>query len=815
MIAEKKDTTYYSNSLEGRETNISKNSGVFDAERVLYILLGKWPIIVFSIFLVFSLSQIYLRYTIPKYSVVTKLLIKDTRNSSGMSETVVFQDLGILNAGRNIDNEVQILKTFYLMEEVVKRLNLQYSYVSQGRLKSSDLYKESEVTVLAWEPQDSNATKSHEIHLKFNKGNQIEATLGTKVYKGQIGQLLKLPIGNLTLGIEDYRRFNSNFNSSEITLHISPISVAAAKFNSSLAINLDLKSRGTVLEIVFLDVNPQRGLDILNKLVEVYNETEITDKNRIYENTVKFIDERMNILGTELRSVEGAVADFKSKKGAVDLGGEGSLLLGESSVNNKEIVALEAEIQIIGAIKAQLQKDAAKFDFVPAGESLSSDFLRDLVSTFNQTLIERERLMSKLGAKNPEIESIERQIINLRLNILETMGSIERDLTVKKNSLLTQSMNITSRIRTLPETQKQLLEIQRQQSIKQELYLYLLQKREEAALSLSVTVANNRVIEPPRFTGKVSPKENQVKLIALSVGAFLPIFILLLLQAINRKVMVEGHITAQTSAPILGTIPQSELKDSIVINERNRSAIAEMFRLIRANFQFVGSGVDNKVICFTSSVSGEGKSFVSLNLGLTFAIGGKRVVLIELDLRKPKLGQYFGFKKGSSKGVTDYLVNPFLKVKDILHATPHNPNLYFISSGPIPPNPSELLLNDRLDQLFSELRKEFDFVMVDTPPIGLVSDALLINKYLDATIFIVRQGVTQQRQLQIVEDIHIKNKMPRVYLIFNGIRFGVGGYGYGGGYGYNYGYNYGYGYGYYAGDRKAVPKWKRVLTFWK
>jgi capsular exopolysaccharide synthesis family protein len=781
-----------------------------DIEKIFFIIIRRWPLIILSAILSYLAANIYLRYATPKYSAGTRVLIKDTKASGGMSEATIFQDLGILNTGRNLDNEVEILKTSFLMEEVVRKLNLQYTYESQGRLKSREVYKESPFVVLAWEPYETFENKTVQIEVTQLKKDQIQLVIDGKKINGTFGQAIKTPYGQVTIGSPEYR--SKVTDSKNILITIKSIATAASLYSKSLSVSLDAKTRSTVLQLSFTDVSPNRAIDVLKALIDVYNSTEVADKNRVYENTVEFIDNRMTLLGDELRTVESDVADFRAKNNAVNLSGEGALLLGESSQSNREIAALDAQLEMARAIKNQLNKEGFDFSIVPTSESLTSPALASLLNTFNQLILERERTQKLYGNKNPEIEIIEKQLTNLRLNILENISVAERDMMVRRDMLDTQSKSITTRIKTLPGTEKQLLEIQRQQQIKQELYLYLLQKREEAALSLSVTVANNRVIEPPRFNGQVAPKEKIIRLFSISFGILFPVLVLLFLQAINKKVMNEDQIIKNCSVPILGTIPFAGDSNNVIVSEGKRSAGAEMFRLVRANLQFVGEGSYNKVLLFTSSISGEGKSFISINLGLTLALAKKKVILIELDMRKPKLAKYLGITSGGRKGITDYLVDENISLDDITRDLSYHENLKWIPCGNLPPNPSELILSERLRQLFEQLRNLYDYVLIDTPPVGLVSDALLLNKLVDTSVYVVRQGVTEIRQLKVVQDINDNNKLPRPYIIFNGVKFGSGGYGYGTGYGYGYGYNYGYGYGYYSDDQKKKRSiWGRIM----
>ncbi len=787
------------------------NESLFDARKIFYIIIRRWPIILISVLLALLGSNFYVRYAKPSYAATLKMLIKDTRMSAGMSEAYVFQDLGLLNSTRNLDNEIEILRSPYLMEEVVRRNKLQYNYATKGRLKSNDLYLESPVTVLEWVAADSSYNKEVSMDIILNTNGKYKLTVNDEIFEGELGLPINLPLGILTLVGSKNISKSLGTNGKEININIKSIVQAASAFSKNLTVSFDKKSNSTVVELKMLDEKPSRAKDILNILIDVYNESEVKDKNRIYENTVNFIDERMGILTSELREVEGNVASFRSKTGAINLVTESNLILSQETGFIERFAEKEGQLQIVRGIKRQLNSEGNQFSIVPSSPSLTNPGLVVLINSFNQLLLEREKQIGINGQKNPNVELIERQLGNLRLSIIENINGIERDIQVTKGTLESEQKAINSKISAIPETQKKLLEIERQQAIKQQLYLYLLQKREEAALSLNVTVANNRIIDPPRFSGQVAPKTKQIKLAALALSIFLPIIFILLSQALNSKVLSELNIIENTSTPILGNIPYSETKDHVAISEKKRSAIGEMFRLLRANLQFVGEGTHNRIIAFSSSVSGEGKSFITLNTGLTLALGGKKVIIIELDMRKPKVVNYLGEGKAVNKGITDFIVNDEVGIDEVINKSNLNANLDYIASGPLPPNPSELLLSDKLEILFKGLKERYDYVLVDTPPLGLVSDALLINKLIDCTIFIVRQGLTEQRQLRIVEDINKNGKMPRVYIVFNGIRYDYGGYGYGSGYGYGYNYGYGNGYGYYSNENSKVSFWKRLF----
>jgi capsular exopolysaccharide synthesis family protein len=805
MVANQSESNF-KKIVESPSFDGTKFNSEFDSKSLFLQIIRKWPIIILTIALGYFGANLYLKYTTPNFSALMKLLVKDTRYSSGMTESTIFADLGILNTSRNLDNEIQILKTNYLMEEVVKKLNLQYSYYTEGRLKTNELYEESPVLVAAWTPVDSFFTRSMEFELRLLEGGKFKLFHNNKIFDGDYGKAINLGFGQVTFSNNVQRNKRNFFQGERLMVRISPINTTAARLSRNLKVSVDVKSRSTVLELSFTDPIQMRASRILQELVNVYNYSEISDKNRIYEYTLRFIDERLEKLGTDLKVVEGNVASFKSLNGAVNLEGEGNILLDESFSSERGMNDIDAKIEIATYIRDKIMMNPNKFEILPTSDALETPSLFGLLNTFNSLILEREKLISTVGSKNPNIDLIDKQLNNLRKNIIENINQAERDLKTRRNVFASREKVINSKIQVIPEKEKQLIEIERQQIIKQQLYLYLLQKREETALSLNVTVANNRVIEPVMMQGQVTPKPTQVKLMGISLGLLLPIIIIILLQVMNNKVMVEDHIKEKTTVPILCTIPFTEQTNHVVISDTKRSAAAEMFRLMRANLQFIGEGISNKVIAITSSISGEGKSFITVNLGLTLAVAGKKVLIMEMDMRKPKLAGYLGHQKGMGKALTEYLVDDKIEIEEIIYKSNIHANLFYVPCGPIPPNPSELLLSEKLKALLDELKGEYDYVLIDTPPIGLVSDALLFSRTVDVTFYIVRQNLTERRQLNILEELRVNKKMPRLYVIFNGIKFGRGGYGYGDSYGHGYGYNYGYGYGYYGEDkgRKAI-----------
>lgn len=752
---------------------------------LIFSYLRYWPLFIAATVIFLLAAYFYLKYTTPLYQSSIKILIKNDKNSGQLSEAAVFEDLGINAVEQNIENEIEIFKSTYLMAQVVKNLGLQYRVIKKGYVRDVDLYNDGPVNILEWTPY-KQPFKPFKLLLNAEAGkNSYEAVYNNKVYKGRFGSALKLPQGILTL----IRK--NDFSSSaikDIYLEVENIESVSGSLASKMSTAV-VGKRSSIIQINIYDEHPERSRDILAELIKVYDINQVNDKNRILKNTINFLNDRLNIITQEVSNVDGNVERFKSSNQITDLSSEGAAIMQEANSYSKSITDIAIQEEILNGIQSTLQKNPKQFEFVPSNSGLTNLTLNNLLQTFNQLLLDREKVKTNLGPGHPNNAILEEQLSNLRSNIIENVVSMKRDLITSKNALRSREINLNSRLNSLPSQERQLIEIQRQQSIKQNLYLYLMQKREETALKLAIAVSNSRVVEPPKVGTKFKPQPNTIWVLALFSGILIPILVIGLIRFFSNTIKDEDDIKNNTSVPIIGSLGFDKEKKSMVVNDKTRSPISEMFRLIRANLQFVGEGVNNKVILLTSSASGEGKSFVCLNLGLTLALAGKKVLMMELDLRKPKFLNYLQLTDQNTKGITEYLVKESLIWNSVIAETSVHPGLFCTICGPIPPNPSELILSNRFAELIKNLREEFDYILIDTPPVGKVSDALLLNKFADSTLYVVRYNQTLKSQLNIIESISAEYKLPRPYIVFNGVKFNKRGY--------RYGYGYGYGYGYY------------------
>jgi capsular exopolysaccharide synthesis family protein len=533
---------------------------------------------------------------------------------------------------------------------------------------------------------------------------------------------------------------------------------------------------------------PQRSIDIISKVIAVYNIEAVKDKNSTGEKTLEFIDERIDLLTEQLADVEKGVQTYKEKEGiTIDAASNIGVIVGRMSDYSQQLDQLEIQKTILTYLEEYVNDKNKKYELIPSNIGAESGMLSSLVLRLNEIIQERKRLLQTLTLNHPSVTILDDEIASLRFNIKENIKNIKRDIEISLRKLKVRSKEFEVQLNETPRKERELLEIKRQQFIKENLFLFLLQKREETAISLAATSATARVIDLPSLSSNqaVYPKKTPIRAGAVAAGLLLALVIIILKEFLNDDIQSEEDIKEVTQVPVLGVISESTKDAKIVVTKSSRSAIAEMFRLLRTNLQFTLAGEPHKTMLVTSSVSGEGKSFICINLGMSFALSGKKVLVIGLDLRKPKMASYL-VENIPTKGISSYMIDAATK-DEIINIYEGNDNFHFIASGPIPPNPSELIMNGRLESLIEELKKEYDVIIIDTPPVGLVTDSLLL-KSVNASLYITRFGYTKKGQLQLIDKLYKEGKFNNPTIVLNGMKRGKG-------------YGYGYGYGYYEDDK--------------
>jgi tyrosine-protein kinase Etk/Wzc len=783
--------------LSGEKT-LPKTMEVNVIKDFLNNVIHYWYWFILSVVVCVGVTYVYLRwYTIPIYNIESRLLIKQPNTSSGSQQELINQLQGSDNAA-NVLNEVEVLQTKFLMKRVVHNLQLNVSIFSKGNIKSTELYNNAPFRVHLLNINDSAVTHSWKVTMNA-KGNNPVFTGAEGTMELHWGDTVR--VKNLTFTV-DYNGYPGPGALSFPTgveyflLVIRPEDATALQYLGGLKV-APISDGMNIIKMSTADPLPQRGVDVLNNLYDVYVQANVEDQNTIADNTIKFIDDRLAMVSGELTGVEKHIEQFKSTNKLVDLAQQSSMVANNASELQKQMDQLDVQLQIVQAIEGQL--NGKDFTIVPASLITQNAAYSTLVERFNSLVLERDNQRATSSDKNPFVLQLNDNIRGVRKDLQTQLGNIKKELLINKADLQSRIDQSASAIKVIPSMQRVFLDISRQQEVKQQLYLFLLQKKEETAISKSGTLSNSRLIDPAHADpAPFSPNRRNIYLSGLMLGLLLPVAVIYLKAFRNTRIRERKDITTQTATPILGEIGHNKSTEALIVTNDARSVIAEQFRAIRTNLKFFLTGKKHHVILITSSMSGEGKSFISLNLASTLAISGKKVVLLELDLRKPRLSSLIGLP--NDHGFTNFVVSN-VDLKYLPKAIPNRPNLYIINSGPIPPNPAELLLQDKVPILFEYLYANFDYIVIDSPPVGLVTDALLVAGYADTCLYVTRQDYTFKQQISIVDDLFVQGKMKGLAIVINDVDTRKG---------YGYGYGYGYGPGaYYAETPGGDKGWRK------
>lgn len=758
-------------------------------------LIAKWYWFLLSAFIGLVLAFLFIRYQTPVFKIHAKILVNDETKGGALAAQSELLDLGGLLGGKSsVDNEAEVLKTRFLMQQVVEEINANVKYYYHGRIRTVELYK-SPFIVNLLNVRDSIENTTFELTLL--KSGEIELQNGdySKIVKFDVPFILE-DIGKVSIK----RNIGYPFDHDKYSFAITSVDKQVSELMRDLEIGVTNKQVSTI-DLVLNHPIPKRGEDLLNVLIQKYVAGNLIDKNRIADSTISFIEERLMLVGEELGSIEGNIQRFRQDSRVTDIEAQSKLLIENSSEYFEELAKIETQLTILNSLDKYLKDDSKNKRVLPSSILPGDMVFNGLIERYNSLLLERDRQSLSSTETNPYIQNLDQQISNLRKDMLSNLVNTRSSLSISRDELKRRTGRLEGEIRRVPSTQRAYLDMARQQQIKQELYIYLLQKREETAISKTSNISNSKIIDPPKADPKpISPKKAVILLIGVVLGLLIPFLVIYLKDLLNTKIFTKEDIQTKVDVPIIAEISNSNSPEIIVVGQDTRTAIAEQFRALRTNLHFFLKP-DEKTILLTSSMSGEGKSFVALNIANVLAISGKKVVVMEMDLRKPNLSNKLNIS--NTLGFTNYIISEDIKFSEIVKKTNVNDNLYIVSSGPIPPNPAETILNSKTENLFAYLADNFDYIIIDAPPIGLVTDAQLLSKYSALTLYLVRQGYTHKEQLNILKDLHKNKKMNKLAILVNDIKI-EGGYGYG----YGYGYGGSYGYGNYGSDiSKPNSKW--------
>ena len=769
-------------------------------QKLLFRILPYWPFVLFLFLLGILASKIYLLYTTKIYAVKSRIIVNDDSQQKSANLIDIVQ-LDTRNLSSETEKEMEILQSRNLLSDLAKKLQLNIHYGSKGYIKSGEVYKNLPFTLEIKYPDSLEKPFSGNVEIvnhqiKFNDIIYPSDTFVPSNY-GEI---------KWHINSENVKNKSENWYISVQTLYNT-----VSELQNSLNIE-PISKQSSILDITYKDPLPERGLDILVNLLSLYNSSSVEYKSRISENTLKFLNERLDIVSGELNGIEKKLQNYKTSNDIVDLSAQGSVILDQLKETDTKISALDVEIDVLNKIKEYVEKRNNTNDPVPASLGTSDPVLNDLLSQLYKTEFELQKAKESSGAKNPNISILEQTIDKLKPSILTSISNLKTGISVSREQLQSNNAKLNDALNKMPVKERQLLDINREQSIKNGIYTFLLQKKEEAAISAAAIVSNFRILDKPEEAGLVKPQSARIYGLFI-IGALFLVFIFIYLKEFaSTKLKFRSEIENGTSVPILAEIAYQPNKTDypIVVEEGKRSLIAEEFRELRTNLNYITFDTQQrgKVILITSSVPNEGKSFVAINTSISLSLTKSKVVLLEFDLRKPKISKELGIVK--SAGLSTYLIGK-VSAEEIVY--PHPTIAYFsiIPSGPIPPNPSELIGSKRLDELFNFLKLNYDYIFIDSPPVGSVTDAKILAKVADATLYIVRQNFTHSSFLELINNLQQKQILPNLNIVFNGIKIKkIPGYSYGQGYGNGYKYGYGYGYGYTENEEQKKHWWK----FW-
>ncbi len=776
----------------------------FDFKEFLFKCLMYWPWFIVSVIICMTGAWFYLRHTEPVYNISATVLIKDETKggnvSSAMSE---LEDLGLFKSSvNNIDNEIEVLRSKSLVKDVVTDLGLYISYYRKGRVRDQELYDNSPIHIQLTE-QDADSLKGGirmDVLLLGDNKIKVSAVIAGRE---QVKHFFKFPavwateIGTFTFNPADE---NSLMSRNEYFIYINPPLAVARGYAGGLSIEPTSKTT-SVATISFRNTNKRRGEDFINKLVEMYNQNTNEDKNEVTRKSAEFIDGRIKIINEELGTTEEELEQFKQAANITDLTSDARIALAENTEYDKLRVENSTQLSMVGYLNEYINNPQNENSVLPVNVGLRDATLTTLISRYNEMVLERERLLRGSSESNPVIVRLNTTIQDMKESVRSAISSVQRGLLISKSSLDRQAGKYASRINEAPAQERQLGSISRQQEIKASLYIMLLKKREENAIALAATANNAKIIDRAMADGApVSPKRKMIYLIAMALGLGIPIGLVYLRDLLQFKIEGISDIEKITTVPLIGEVPLGQgAENSIVVFENKNDMMAEAFRDIRTNLHFM-AGKEQKVFLVTSTISGEGKTFVAANLAISFALLGKRTVIVGLDIRKPGLNKVFQVRN-KHEGITNYLANPSRNLLADVETSDLYNNLFILPAGVIPPNPTELLARTALDDAVNILRNEFDYVILDTAPIGLMSDTKLISRTADVSIYICRSDYTYKSDYSLINELQAEGKINQLCTIINGIdyakkKYGYNyNYGYGRRYGYGYGRKYGYGYG--------------------
>lgn len=793
--------------MENNSSQImEEQEGSINIREILEQYTFHWKWFGLSILLFLSVAFLYMRYSQNIYQSKASVLIKDDNKGGSMPDMAVFGDLDLFGSTANLSNEIEILSSRSLTEKVTKELSIYTTYIIRGDrtgFQAKVLFDEELPFKLVHCINDSllyDSETQFSINIIDNQTFEIEEIDSSSLGRFKFGENVKSSIGPIK--INKSNSFDSELIGRDFDIILSTMNDATSSLMELLKIETVNKD-AYVLSISIKGPSISKNNAIINELIHQYESDQMNDQNELAENTREFIAERMEYISKELSEVDNANLQFKKENGLIDVSTDAQLLLNKENLIDQKIIETNIQLGLAKYMAEHLLNQNDVESLLPSNLGFEDQSIAKMIDAYNTFVLDRNKLLVASSEKNPSVLKLENQIKSLKTSLNSSLQNIVSASTMELESLKAKSNLYNSELASMPEFEKEYRDIQRQQQIKETLYLYLLEKREENEIAVAASVGNSKVIDYAYSDGEpVSPKKKIIYLGAFFLGLILPAGLIYIKDLLDSKVHSQKDLE-KYNLPHLANIPKGKENEKLVVQSDPRSVLSEAFRILRTNVAFLLSENKTKgnTIYVTSTIAGEGKTFVSLNVAHSLALTGKKVAVIGLDLRAPKLLQYLELQT-NLKGVSNYIIDPLLKVKDITIAIPGTENLFLIPSGITPPNPSELLLKPRFKELLEELKKEYDYIIGDTAPVSLVTDTLTIAHFADATLYVTRANKLDKRMLEFPSRLYSEKKLNNMSVIVNAVDMKKRG-------SYGYGYGYGYGDDFEADKKKWYQFWKK------
>lgn len=776
------------NTIKSNNTQIKDPAlSGFNLKELVFKYLKHWYWFVLCFVISTLIGYVSLRYSVPLYDVTSTIVIsqEDNLSEAGLS---TFKDLGLGQTEDEIENEIQILKSKTLIKKVVKKLNLNVQYFYKGRVLDIEEYRKPIIKLNFVDDIVSEKSGIFNIKIDSNTSFSFLDENGNTLSSHNFRVPTKTDLGDVvvTTNLIDVSNFVGKIIKVKVLSERSLVDSYRARLNV-----LVVGQYSSVLQVSLRDPIILRAEQFIDNLIEEYSIREVNNKNETSKKTAEFINDRLVEISQNLSNVDSEAAKYMSKFNISDnIDGESSRLAEVSADNNREITNYETQNLLIQSTIDYINGQESKNNLIPSNLSIDNSAITNDIGTYNFLVLRRKRLLKTSSEENPVIVKIDDELKGLREVLFQNLERLKNQVTIKLNSFKEKRREIRGKLSQAPEKQKNLREIAREQGVTENLYLYLLQKKEEADITSHITIANSRVIDKasPVSLLPVAPNKKSTYLISSLLGFLIPFIFIYVRDLLNTNIKSRKDIENLISAPIIGSIPKEKSNEKIVISKTNSSPISEAFRILRSNLDFLLKGIEKdkgKIIFVTSSISGEGKTFISSNIAKSLTIIGKKVAYVGADLRLPKFHEIFNLPEGkNTTGFTNFIIDSSIEIEDIIHKENSDDKLYIVPPGLIPPNPSELLIDDRVKVMFEYLEQHFDYILVDTAPISLVTDTLLISQFADLTIHVVKENYSDKRLLSIPLEYSKEGRLINLSMLLNYASSNMSG-----AYGYGYGYN--------------------------